>query len=108
MTTDDSFLDYAGDRTQPSTEIMNVLSMNSPIKPEPQDPQVPPPSEYDALAAQLQSPHQPESWRRLVNVAEATGDISKISAAYDALLKQYPNTVCGGLVLFPFFLTVRS
>ena len=104
MTTDDSFLDYAGDRTQPSTEIMNALSMNSPIKPEPQDPQVPPPSEYDALAAQLlQSPHQPESWRRLVNVAEATGDISKISAAYDALLKQYPNTVCGGLVLFPFF-----
>ena len=75
--------------------------MDTTIKPEPQDSPVPPPSEYDALTAQLlQSPHDPESWRRLINVAEATGDISKISAAYDALLKQYPNTVCGGLVLF--------
>ena len=100
---DDSLADYAGDRTQPTAEIMNALSMNSPVKPEPQDPQVPPPSEYDMLTVQLlQSPHQPELWRRLVNVAEATGDISKISAAYDALLKQYPNTVCGGLIPFPF------
>ena len=70
MTTAD---DYAGDQTQPSAEILNALSMNSPIKPEPQDPQVPQPSEYEALTAQLvQNPHQPESWRRLVNVAEAT------------------------------------
>ena len=50
----------------------------------------------------LQNLHQPETWRRLVNVGEATGDVSTISAAYDALLKQYPNTVtyCGGLVSF--------
>jgi cleavage stimulation factor subunit 3 len=103
----ESFVDYAGDQTQPTAEIMNALSMNSPVKPEPQDPQVPvpePPSEYDTLTVQLlQSPHQPDTWRRLVNVAEATGDISKISAAYDALLKQYPNTVCGDLVLSCFF-----
>jgi cleavage stimulation factor subunit 3 len=86
--------------------------MDTTVKPEPQDSPVPPPSEYDALTVQLlQSPHQPDTWRRLVNVAEATGDISKISAAYDALLKQYPNTVCGGLVLFRFlfyFLSVLS
>jgi len=101
---DDSFDDYAGDRTQPSAEIMNALSINSPVKPEPQDPQVPPPSEYEVLTLQLlQSPHQPETWRRLISVAEATGDISKISAAFDALLKQYPNTVCGGPVPFRFF-----
>ena len=62
------------------------------------------PSEYDLLTVQvLESPHQPETWRRLVNVAEATGDTTKISAAYDALLKQYPNTVCGGLDPFLFF-----
>jgi cleavage stimulation factor subunit 3 len=68
-------------------------------------------TEYDFLTVNLlQSPHQPETWRRLVNVAEATGDISKISAAYDALLKQYPNTVCGSLdpFLFFFLLSVPS
>ena len=69
--------------------------MDTTVKPEAQESAVPPPSEYDSLTVQLhQNPHQPETWRRLVNVAEATGDISKISAAYDALLKQYPNTVC--------------
>jgi cleavage stimulation factor subunit 3 len=78
--------------------------MDTTVKPEPQDSPVPPPSEYDALNVRLlQNPHQPEIWRRLVNVAEATGEISKISAAYDALLKQFPNTVCGGLVHFRFF-----
>lgn len=83
--------------------------MDTAVKPEPQDSPVPPPSEYDSLNVQLlQNPHQPEIWRRLVNVAEATGDISKISAAYDALLKQYPNTVCGGLVPFPFSFLCRS
>ena len=80
--------------------------MDTTVKPEPQDSPVPPPSEYDSLTVQLlQSPHQPDTWRRLVNVAEATGDISKISAAYDALLKQYPNTVCGGLEPFFVFLS---
>lgn len=79
---DDSLADHAADRTQPNIE--------------------PEMSEYDTLTAQLlQNPHQPEAWRRLVHVAEATGEISKISAAYDALLKQYPNTVCGGSRPFP-------
>lgn len=52
-------------------------------------------SEYDALFARLkEKPHDPEGWRRLVDHAESSGEIDKIRAAYDALLKQYPNTVC--------------
>lgn len=52
-------------------------------------------SEYDALFARLkEKPHDPEGWRRLVDHAESNGEIDKIRAAYDALLKQYPNTVC--------------
>ncbi|KAF9530907.1 hypothetical protein CPB83DRAFT_919848 [Crepidotus variabilis] len=54
---------------------------------------MPPQSEYDLFTEQLkENPHQPEIWRRLVDIAESSGDISKISATYDALLKQYPNT----------------
>ncbi|KAF8173783.1 hypothetical protein K438DRAFT_1610401 [Mycena galopus ATCC 62051] len=54
---------------------------------------IPPPSDYDALMARLkESPHDPESWKRLVDVAETSGDIPRIREAYDALLKQYPNT----------------
>lgn len=52
-------------------------------------------SEYDALFSRLkEKPHDPEGWRRLVDNAESSGEIDKIRAAYDALLKQYPNTVC--------------
>ncbi|KAJ7439159.1 hypothetical protein B0H11DRAFT_1623685, partial [Mycena galericulata] len=53
---------------------------------------IPPSSEYDALMARLkESPHDPESWKRLIDVAETRGDILQIREAYDALLKQYPN-----------------
>ncbi|KAJ7031146.1 Suf-domain-containing protein [Mycena alexandri] len=37
-------------------------------------------------------PHDPENWKRLIDVAESSGDIPRIREAYDALLKQYPNT----------------
>jgi len=84
---------HSEDRTHPAADILNALStLNSPIKTE--VPQLPP-GEYDLLNAQLaDNPHNPEAWRRLIDVAEASGDIEKISATYDALLKQYPNTVC--------------
>ncbi|KAF7354683.1 mRNA 3'-end-processing protein RNA14 [Mycena sanguinolenta] len=50
---------------------------------------IPPPSDYDALMARLkESPHDPESWKRLIDVAESSGDIPRIREAYDALLKQ--------------------
>lgn len=80
-----------GDQTQPTEEILNALAMNSPMKDEPQEP---PPTEYEALNLQLaENPHNPDAWRRLVHVAEDSGDIDKISTTYEALLKQYPNNV---------------
>ncbi|KAJ7197027.1 Suf-domain-containing protein [Mycena pura] len=63
------------------------------VKPEPgTDPVIPPPSDFDVLMTRLQeSPHDPEGWKRLIDHAETSGDISRIRQAYDALLKQYPN-----------------
>lgn len=97
---EDSYMDYAGDSTQPTTELLSALtaavssSEDNQMKEEPQE-QIPPPSEYDVLTAQLaENPHNPEAWRRLVHVAEDTRDLEKISTTYDALLKQYPNNVC--------------
>lgn len=56
---------------------------------------VPNMSEFDASFARLkEKPHDPEGWRRLVDLAESSGEIDKIRAAFEALLKQYPNTVC--------------
>lgn len=84
--------DYPGDQTQPTAEILNAL--NSPVKSEP-PPDLPTPTEYDALTAELkEKPHNPEAWRRLVEIAENSGEIDKIRATFEALLKQYPNTVC--------------
>ncbi|KIM42654.1 hypothetical protein M413DRAFT_444338 [Hebeloma cylindrosporum] len=85
---DDSYMEY-GDLTQPTADILNALSA---VKNEQEQPELPPPSEFESLSAQLaQNPHDPDGWRRLIRVAEETGDISKISTAYDALLAQYPN-----------------
>jgi cleavage stimulation factor subunit 3 len=92
------------DQTQPTAEILNVLNqLNNQnnqlnIKPEPLDnalPPAPPPTEFEALTAELKAkPHNPEGWRRLVELAEQSAEIDKVRAAYDALLLQYPNTVC--------------
>ena len=90
---------YVEGDTQPTSEILSALAgvNNSPVKTEPQpEPQQPPPSEYDTLTAQLsENPHNPDGWRRLIRLAEDSRNLDKISAAYDALLKQYPNNVCG-------------
>ena len=112
------------DKTQPSAEIMNVLNqLNSQniqlnVKTEPLDnvlPPAPPPTEYEALTAELkEKPHNPEGWRRLVELAEQSGEIDKVRAAYDALLLQYPNTVCdpcpipSGACLIPFISILLS
>ncbi|PPQ72015.1 hypothetical protein CVT26_007975 [Gymnopilus dilepis] len=86
---------YVEGDTQPTSEILSALAgvNNSPVKTEPQpEPQQPPPSEYDTLTAQLsENPHNPDGWRRLIRLAEDSRNLDKISAAYDALLKQYPN-----------------
>ena len=82
--------EHPGDQTQPTAEILNALNI---IKSEPQK-ELPPPTEYEALTAQLlEKPHSPENWRRLVDVAESTGDIEKIKTTFDNLFKQHPNTV---------------
>ena len=88
---DDSYMEY-GDQTQPTAEILNALSS---LKNEQEQPQLPPPSEFESLSTQLrQNPHNPDGWRRLVRVAEETGDIQNICTAYDSLLAHYPNNVC--------------
>ncbi|PPR07843.1 hypothetical protein CVT24_002988 [Panaeolus cyanescens] len=80
----EDYTEDAGDQTQPAEDIMNTIAS---LKSEP------PPSEYESLTAELdQNPHNVDAWRRRVRVAEESGDIEKISATYDALLKQYPNT----------------
>ncbi|KAG5340689.1 hypothetical protein C0989_000732 [Termitomyces sp. Mn162] len=53
----------------------------------------PPLTEYEALSAQLkQQPHDPNAWKRLISLAEESGNLDKIRASFDALLQQYPNT----------------
>ncbi|KAJ7083098.1 Suf-domain-containing protein [Mycena belliarum] len=67
--------------------------LDSPVKSEPgTDSGIPPPSDYDALMTRLrETPHDPESWKRLVHMAETSGDTARIRQAYEALLEQYPN-----------------
>ncbi|KAF8075815.1 hypothetical protein FPV67DRAFT_1469355 [Lyophyllum atratum] len=81
---------FQGDQTQPTDEILKALSM---VKNEPLPDSVPTPTEYDQLAAEVRErPHNPEAWRRLIDIAENSGEIEKIRASFDALLQQYPNT----------------
>ncbi|KAJ7165605.1 Suf-domain-containing protein [Mycena crocata] len=79
---------------------------DSPVKTEPgTDSTIPPPSDYDALMTRLQeSPHDPESWKRLVDIAEHSGDIARIRQTYDALLKQYPNTAAAQTAYISHFI----
>lgn len=59
-----------------------------------QEQQQPRLSQFEIWLADLEkNPDQPEIWRRLCDMAEVSGDEPKIRLAYDALLKQYPNTV---------------
>ncbi|KAJ6615526.1 hypothetical protein B0H10DRAFT_2040864 [Mycena sp. CBHHK59/15] len=77
-----------------------------PVKAEPgADPAIPPPSDYDTLMTRLQEKsHDPEGWKRLVDVAENSGDITHIRQTYDALLKQYPNTAAAQTAYISHFL----
>ncbi|KAF8164707.1 hypothetical protein B0H34DRAFT_793176 [Crassisporium funariophilum] len=114
LAAEDSFMDFAGDQTQPTQEtilsaLATLTATASPVKTEQQQPEQPPPSEYDTLTAQLaENPHNPEAWRRVVDMAEASGDITKISATYDALLKQYPNTASAQIPYINHFLNSES
>lgn len=55
---------------------------------------VAPASPFEALQARLEEhPYDTVAWQDLINVAEESGNIKHISAAYSSLLKVYPNTV---------------
>ncbi|KAK0184254.1 hypothetical protein F5146DRAFT_938870 [Armillaria mellea] len=83
--------EFAGDKTQPSEEI--IAALNSPVKTEPSSQSLPLVSEFDSLRAQLaEQPHSPALWKRLVEIAEQSGETAKIKVAFDSLLQQYPNT----------------
>lgn len=109
-------LEHSGDtpvlpeeeKTQPTEEILNALrqlnpqSFATPAKQNgsgdlsglKQEPTPPPPSEWDTLRAQLrQKPYDADSWLKLVDIAEDSGDIEKLKATYEGLLEAYPNTV---------------
>ncbi|KAJ7124554.1 hypothetical protein C8R44DRAFT_149431 [Mycena epipterygia] len=89
------------DTTAPTT-----VPTTAPLKSEPgTDSDIPPPSDYDALMARLQeSPHDPEGWKRLVDMAETSQDIPRIRQTYDALLKQYPHTAAAQIAYINHFL----
>ena len=84
-----------GDQTQPTGEIIAALNQNgssNSIKTEADLDS--PTSEFDALFSRLsENPHDPEGWKRLIELATNSGEIPKIQKAYDELLKHYPNTV---------------
>jgi cleavage stimulation factor subunit 3 len=86
-----------GDQTQPTGEIIAALNQNgssNSIKTEADLDS--PTSEFDALFARLsENPHDPEGWKRLIELATNSGEIPKIQKAYDEVLKYYPNTVSG-------------
>ncbi|KAF8890420.1 hypothetical protein BD779DRAFT_1622535 [Infundibulicybe gibba] len=86
----------------PTQDVFNAF--NSPVKSEP-PPDVPTPTEYDTLRAQLkEKPHCPEGWLRLVEIVENSGELPKIRETFDALLKQYPNTSTAQIAYISHFL----
>ncbi|TRM68704.1 hypothetical protein BD626DRAFT_394151 [Schizophyllum amplum] len=61
--------------------------------------------EFDALYQQLQIRSQDVgNWKRLVHLAEESDTDTKICAAYDALLKQYPNTSAAQVSYIDWFM----
>ncbi|KAJ6507234.1 hypothetical protein C8R47DRAFT_966772 [Mycena vitilis] len=59
----------------------------------------------DMFIAQLKEyPHDPETWKLLLDAAETSGDIARICEAYDALLSQYPNTAAAQIEYTKHFL----
>lgn len=53
-----------------------------------------PASPFEALEIRLKdSPYDNGAWQDLINLAEDSGDFARITNAYEALLKVYPNLV---------------
>lgn len=74
------------------TEIIEVALEE--LQPAPSQPTPDPPSEWEALRAQVRSkPSDSDSWLKLVDIAIEDGDFDRINETYEALLEAYPNTV---------------
>jgi hypothetical protein len=59
-----------------------------------------PASPFEALEIRLKdNPYDSNAWQDLINLAEDSGDFARITNAYEALLKVYPNLV--SLVVLP-------
>ncbi|KZT01729.1 Suf-domain-containing protein [Laetiporus sulphureus 93-53] len=70
-----------------------------------QEPTPPPPSEYDQLRTQLrQKPFEADTWLRLVDIAEDSGNIEMIKETYEGLLEAYPNTSSAQIAYLNHFL----
>jgi len=53
-----------------------------------------PASPFEALEIRLKdNPYDSNAWQDLINLAEDSGDFVRITNAYEALLKVYPNLV---------------
>lgn len=75
-------------QTQP-TEVVNQEHAKALVKSE-----SPPVSEYESVQVHLtQNRYDASAWNKLVDLAEQSGDLSKIKQAYESLLQAYPNTV---------------
>ncbi|KAI0751807.1 hypothetical protein C8Q80DRAFT_1218415 [Daedaleopsis nitida] len=73
------------------------------------DESTPPQSEWDQLRAQLREhPVDADGWLRLVDLAESSHDMSKITETYEAMLEVYPNTPSIQLAYLSHFLDDQS
>ena len=60
-----------------------------------------PASPFEALEIRLKDdPYDSNVWQELINLAEDSGDFARITNAYEALLKVYPNLVSLVVLLF--------
>ncbi|RDX41230.1 hypothetical protein OH76DRAFT_247822 [Lentinus brumalis] len=72
--------------TQQSSQETQVSLTKQETTPQPQ-------SEWERLRAQLrEKPVDADSWLKLVDLAEESGDIEKIKDTYEGMLEIYPNT----------------
>jgi cleavage stimulation factor subunit 3 len=61
-----------------------------------------PASLFEALEIRLKdNPYDSNTWQDLINLAEDSGDFERITSAYEALLKVYPNLVSLVVLLSP-------
>ncbi|KAG1741373.1 hypothetical protein EDB19DRAFT_1705866, partial [Suillus lakei] len=98
--------EYIGDKTQPTEEILNALNAlnqttaqngheQSPaqqVNAKQDTPSQEAPSEWHVLREKLrEQPHDPEGWNKLVDLAEARGEIEQIKQTMKLCLKSIPT-----------------